>query len=73
MDAREKIDRLPEHVRDALARKSIPELIEIIDGSGFEDTGGPLVNRIEWLELKARVATLAVLIPDYTDISRVFK
>jgi hypothetical protein len=35
--------------------KSISQLIEAIERVGFECEGGPLVNFMDWIELKKRL------------------
>jgi hypothetical protein len=38
----------------------LADLIEIIDHGGFESEAGPLTRRVEWQELKRRIAKLRV-------------
>jgi len=63
IDSESRLAGLPPAVRERLNATSLTILIETIEGDGYENVGGPLTNRIEWLELKARIAQLCRMIP----------
>lgn len=42
--------------RDQLKLRSAADLIERIESTGYTAEPGPLVNRLEWMEIKRRLS-----------------
>jgi hypothetical protein len=54
-DPAAKLANLSARDREEMEAMSVADLLDAIEGSGYHSEAGPLVNRIEWIALKARI------------------